>query len=179
MSGIGVGQAKKDLSDAIADHLMKTREDAMPASDEIADAIYELIDNPVVGHRFSISAVSELRGTCVGVAICGRPVSRRTEAGRVVEVTRLCTDGTKNACSFLYSAAARAAKSLGYAMIQTFILETETGISLKATGWEMGHTTKAETWNRPSRGGRREDQPNCRKVKWFKVLTPAQRDSKP
>lgn len=55
-------------------------------------------------------------------------------------------------------------------MIQTFILETETGVSLRAAGWQMGHTTKAEKWNRPSRGGRREDQPNCCKVVWFKHL---------
>jgi hypothetical protein len=123
---------------------------------------------PVVGHRFSLGC--EKDGQLLGVAICGRPVARRTPGDRVVEVTRLCTDGTKNACSFLYSAAARAAKALGYSMIQTFILETETGVSLRATGWEMGHTTKAEEWNRPSRGGRRTDQPNCRKVRWFKEL---------
>lgn len=123
---------------------------------------------PVVGHRFSLGC--EKDGQLLGVAICGRPVARRTRSDRVVEVTRLCTDGTKNACSFLYSAAARAAKALGYSMIQTFILETETGVSLRATGWEMGHTTKAEEWNRPSRGNRRTDQPNCRKVLWFKEL---------
>lgn len=122
---------------------------------------------PVVGHRFSLGAKSVGAGL-VGVAIVGRPVARRTDHRSVAEVTRLCTDGTKNACSFLYSAAARAAKALGYSMIQTFILETESGISLRATGWEMGHTTKAEKWNRPSRAGRREDQPNCRKVLWFK-----------
>ena len=42
----------------------------------------------------------------------------------VVEVTRLCTDGTKNACSFLYGAAARIAKEMGYKQIQTYILES-------------------------------------------------------
>lgn len=123
---------------------------------------------PVVGHRFSLGA--RQGDALVGVAIVGRPVARRTDRLTVVEVTRLCTDGTKNACSFLYSAAARAAKALGYGVIQTFILDTEPGTSLLATGWERGHTTKAEEWNRPSRSGRRVDQPNCRKVRWFKEL---------
>src|ERR1700744_4660255 len=124
---------------------------------------------PVVGHRFSLGA-QQHSGDLVGVAIVGRPVARRICQSTVVEVTRLCTDGPKNACSFLYGAAARAAKALGYAMIQTYILESEPGTSLLATGWERGHTTKAGEWNRPSRGGRRTDQPNCAKVRWFKDL---------
>jgi hypothetical protein len=61
---------------------------------------------PVVGHKFSIGAA--LGGKLVGVAIVGRPVSRHRDDGATLEVTRLCTDGTKNACSFLYGAAARA-----------------------------------------------------------------------
>jgi hypothetical protein len=125
---------------------------------------------PVVGHRYSIAAIQS-GDDPVGVCIVGRPVARNTDRFSVVEVTRLCTDGTKNACSFLYSAAARAAKALGYQTIQTFILDTEPGTSLIATGWERGHMTKAQEWNRPSRGGRRTDQPNCRKVRWFKRLT--------
>lgn len=62
---------------------------------------------PVVGHLFSLGAV--LDGKLVGVAIVGRPVARMRDDGLTAEVTRLCTDGTDNACSFLYGAAARAA----------------------------------------------------------------------
>ena len=47
-------------------------------------------------------------GHLAGVAIVGRPVSRYLDNGLTLEVNRLCTDGTKNACSFLYGAAARA-----------------------------------------------------------------------
>jgi len=65
---------------------------------------------PVVGHKFSLGAM--LGGELVGVVIVGRPVSRMRDDGRTLEVTRLCTDGTKNACSFLYGAAARAAFAL-------------------------------------------------------------------
>jgi len=88
---------------------------------------------PVVGHRFSLGAY--VADKLVGVCIVGRPVARMTCQHTVVEVTRLATDGTPNACSALYGAAARAARALGYVRIQTFILETEPGTSLKASGW--------------------------------------------
>ena len=66
----------------------------------------------VQGHKFSLAAYDGDR--LVGVCIVGRPVARMLDDGSRVEVTRLCTDGTKNACSFLYGAAARAAWALGY-----------------------------------------------------------------
>ena len=65
---------------------------------------------PVVGHKFSIGC--EADGRLAGVAIVGRPVSRYLDDGKTLEVNRLCTDGTKNACSFLYAAAARAARAI-------------------------------------------------------------------
>ncbi len=105
---------------------------------------------PVVGHRFSIGAV--LGGELVGVAIVGRPVARMRDDGLTVEITRLCTDGTKNACSFLYGACARAAFALGFKRIGTYILATEPGTSLTATGWRMIGETKGGSWSRPSRG---------------------------
>ena len=54
-----------------------------------------------------------------------------------LEVTRLCTDGTKNACSFLYGKAARAAFALGYRRIGTYTLPDEGGASLRAAGWKL------------------------------------------
>lgn len=87
----------------------------------------------VVGHRFSIGAM--VAEQLVGAAIVGRLVARMTEQYRVAEVTRLVTDGTKNACSLLYSAAARAAEAMGFDSIQTFILASEPGTSLLAAGW--------------------------------------------
>lgn len=121
---------------------------------------------PVVGHRFSIGI--EKDGEIVGAAIVGRPVAHMTDQYRVAEVTRLVTDGSRNACSTLYSAAARAAKAMGFDQIQTFILETEPGTSLKASGWEFDGWTDGGTWNRPSRNGRRDDQPLERKQRWVK-----------
>lgn len=123
---------------------------------------------PVVGHRFTIGA--EKDGKIVGAAVVGRPVARMTDQSRVAEVTRLVTDGTRNACSLLYSAAARAAEAMGYERIQTFILEDEPGTSLRAAGWTFDGMTEGGDWNRPSRGGRRVDQPMVRKQRWTRTF---------
>jgi hypothetical protein len=101
----------------------------------------------VQGHKFSIGAA--LGEAIVGVAIVGRPVSRHRDDGLTLEVTRLCTDGTKNACSFLYGAAARAAFALGYKRIGTYILASEKGSSLKAAGWRLiGETDGKPRWSK-------------------------------
>lgn len=105
---------------------------------------------PVVGHLFSIGAAEN--GTLVGVAIIGRPVSRMRDDGLTAEVTRLCTDGTKDACSFLYGASARAAFALGFKRIGTYILASEPGTSLTGAGWRLIGETKGGSWSRPSRG---------------------------
>lgn len=80
------------------------------------------------GHKFSIGAADN--GKLVGVCICGRPVSRRLDDGKTIEISRLCTDGTRNACSLLYGAACRAARGMGYEKAVTYILQSEPGTSL-------------------------------------------------
>lgn len=104
---------------------------------------------PPVGHKFSLAAM--LGDKLVGVAIVGRPVARRRDDGRTLEVTRLCTDGTKNACSFLYGACAKAAFALGYSRIGTYILKREPGTSLAAAGWKLIGETPGRSWSVPSR----------------------------
>ena len=106
----------------------------------------------------------------VGVAICCRPVARRLDDGTVVEVARLCTDGTYNACSLLYAACARVAKAMGYKKIITYILESEPGASLRASGWTLeDESCGGVSWNVPSRP--REDKaPLCKKQRWAKEL---------
>lgn len=89
---------------------------------------------PVAGHKFSIGLSDGEK--IVGVAIVGRPVSRHLDDGWTLEVNRLCTDGTRNACSMLYAAAWRAARSMGYKRLVTYILDTENGASLRAAGWK-------------------------------------------
>jgi len=93
----------------------------------------------------------EYHGELVGVAIVGRPVARHRDDGRTLEVTRLCTNGTKNACSKLYSAAWRAGREMGYERIGTYILSSESGISLRAAGWKELYKTQGGSWNRKKR----------------------------
>ena len=109
---------------------------------------------PPQGHKFSLGAVDG--GKLVGVVIVGRPVARRRDDGRTLEVTRLCTTGHKNACSFLYGAAARAAFALGYRRIGTYILKREPGTSLVAAGWKLIGETPGKSWSVPSR--KRDDK---------------------
>jgi len=102
-----------------------------------------------VGHKFSIGVVDN--DDLVGVVIVGRPVSRHRDDGQTLEVTRLCTVGSKNACSFLYGAAARAAFALGYKRIGTYTLKREPGTSLVAAGWTLLGETPGKSWSVPSR----------------------------
>lgn len=104
---------------------------------------------PVVGHLFSIGAADGDK--IVGVVIVGRPVARMRDDGETAEVTRLCTDGTRNACSFLYGASAKAAFALGYRRIGTYILASEPGTSLMGTGWKLIGERGGGSWSVPSR----------------------------
>ena len=52
-----------------------------------------------------------------------------------LKVNRLCTDGTRNACSMLYGACIRVAKAMGYKKVITYTLESENGASLKASNF--------------------------------------------
>ena len=108
-------------------------------------ALHHRHHNPTTGHRFSIGCIDE-HGVLHGCCIVGRPVARKLDYSDWLEVLRLCTDGTPNACSFLYSAAARAGKSLGYKKIQTYILESETGASVLASGWVFEQESKGGAW---------------------------------
>jgi hypothetical protein len=104
---------------------------------------------PVVGHKFSIAVSVEEK--VVGVIIVGRPVSRHLDNGWTLEVNRCCTDGTKNACSFLYSHSWKAAKALGYKRLITYTLPHEGGASLKASNWKLVGERGGGNWNTKSR----------------------------
>lgn len=118
---------------------------------------------PVVGHKFSLSANNGEK--IVGVVIVGRPVSRMRDDGVTLEVTRLCTDGARNACSFLYGAAARAAFALGYARIGTYTLPEEGGASLRGAGWKLIGERGGGSWSRTERP-RVDTHPTQGKLLW-------------
>jgi len=101
------------------------------------------------GWKFGLGAIAN--GKLVGVVMVGRPVSRMLDDGLTAEVIRLATDGTKNACSFLYARARQIAKLMGFERVITYILESEPGTSLRAAGWRFVRTAGGGSWSRPSR----------------------------
>ena len=122
--------------------------------------------HPVIGHRFSIGCVDD-SGMLHGVCIIGRPVARLAGKPRdVAEVTRLATDGTFNACSILYSAAARTCKAMGFQRIQTYTLPSEGGASLRASGWVEEGAAGGGQWKHTDGRPRRTDQPTDIKTRW-------------
>ena len=130
---------------------------------------------PTNGHKWSLACYDGDR--LCGVAIAGQPVARRLDDGMTIEVRRVCTDGTHNACSALYGACARVAKEMGYARILTYTLVTEPGTSLKASGWKDMGEAGGGSWSVPSRPrdltqtslfGEEQKYPTCKKRRWEK-----------
>ena len=118
---------------------------------------------PVVGAKFCLGV--EAPTGIVGVAIVGRPVARHLDDGWTLEVTRVATDGTRNAASALYGAARRATFALGYRTLVTYTLQTEPGTSLRAAGWRVVGEVTGRSWSRPSRP-RVDTHPLEPKLRW-------------
>lgn len=122
-------------------------------------------NKPVAGHKFSIGLDRD--GELVGVAILGRPVARRADNGRTMEILRVCVkDGIKNGSSMLYGRARRICQLMGYERVITYTLGTESGSSMRAVGAKEGGTVEAHEWSRPSR--KRASQPiyKQQKIRW-------------
>jgi hypothetical protein len=124
---------------------------------------YHRHHRPTLSHKFSLGAA--VADVIVGVAIIGRPVARRLDDGWTLEINRLATDGTPNACSFLYGASWRAVKALGYRRLVTFTLPQEGGTSLRAAGWRLVGSTPGRSWSVPSRP-RVDKHPLQEKWRW-------------
>ncbi len=119
-----------------------------------------------VGCKFSVGLYKE--DVLIGCAVCGRPVSRHLDDGLTCEINRLCTDGTRNACSMLYGACCRIAKEMGYELIITYILQSENGASLKASNFTCDGEAGGTHWT----GKRNKDQdiPHEMKTRWSRKL---------
>lgn len=132
---------------------------------------------PAIGHRFSIGAITK-DGRLVGAAIVGRPLAKTYDQNMVAEVTRLVTDGTPNACSFLYGRSARAAQAMGFTRIQTYTLDSEPGTSLRAAGWTCEGEAGGGCWRVDHRDGqiplfeRGAAYPTSTKLRWAKAINP-------
>src|SRR3990167_2659438 len=110
----------------------------------------------VVGHKFSLGVATQGADDAVeirGVSIVSRPVARRLDDGLTLEITRVATDGCKDACSALYGACRRASFALGYKRLVTYTLASESGVSLKAAGYRcIGEVRgRAGGWPRRAR----------------------------
>jgi hypothetical protein len=114
------------------------------------------------GARFALAAWDG--GQLVGVALVGNPIARLGMDGETAEVIRVATDGTPNACSFLYSRAKRAAQALGFRRVVTKTLPEESGASLRAVQAIDQGRTRAQQWDREAR--RRKAMPQTEKLRW-------------
>ncbi|MGE0133744.1 MAG: XF1762 family protein [Dehalococcoidia bacterium] len=132
---------------------------------------------PPRGCKFVAGVQSD--GQLVGVVVGSRPVARALDDGLTLEVTRTCTDGTRNANSKLYGAAARAAKALGYQRLITYTLVEESGASLRASGFTVdAELASRQSWNTPGAARIRVDRdlfgnerrPTGPKLRWVRAL---------
>jgi hypothetical protein len=121
--------------------------------------------NATIGCKFCISVVGE-DGQLHGVAVCGRPVARRLDDGETLEINRVCTDGTRNACSMLYGACCRIAKEMGYRKVVTYILASEDGASLKASNFTCEGEAGGTHWTGTRNRG--QDIPSEMKKRWVR-----------
>ena len=120
-----------------------------------------------IGCKFCISVVDD-NGQIHGVAVCGRPVSRFLDDGLTLEINRVCTDGTRNACSMLYGVSCRIAKEMGYHKVITYILASESGTSLKASNFVCEGEAGGIHWTGTRNKG--QDIPAEMKTRWVRIL---------
>ena len=118
----------------------------------------------VEGHKFSLGVATPDGAVC-GVAIVSRPVARHLDNGLTLEVTRVATDGTANACSSLYGACRRAVFALGYTKLVTYTLASESGVSLRASGYRNMGEAGGGSWSCQSRP-RVDKHPLQVKIRW-------------
>jgi hypothetical protein len=119
---------------------------------------------PTVSVVFALGAAQD--GKLVGVAIAGRPVSRRLDDARTLEVLRVATDGTANACSFLYDRCARIARLMGYERVITYTLASEAGTSLRAAGAKATGPLESHEWSNPARPRKSQSIYHEPKYRW-------------
>lgn len=120
-----------------------------------------------VGCKFCV-CVKDENDQIHGVAVCGRPVSRRLDDAYTLEVNRVCTDGYRNACSMLYGACIRIAKAMGYRKVITYTLKSEDGASLRASNFTCDGEAGGLRWTGDRNRG--QDIPAEMKTRWVKYL---------
>lgn len=128
------------------------------------------------GCKFALAAMDGEK--MVAVATAGRPVARKSDDGLTAEITRVCSDGTRNACSFIYGAMRRVLQAMGYQRILTFTLKSESGESLRGAGFEVTGETSGRSWSVPSRQRETKHELGT-KVRWESTINPTPAASAP
>ncbi len=135
--------------------------------------------SPLRVAKFSIGVA--LGDKLIGAAICMRPACRSLDDGRTLEVARVAvespidkTDPRRNACSFLYGACARIAREMGFHKIQSYLLNSEPGESVRGAGWVLekigcGGSKQGERKGRPN-GHTITPVTLMKKQRWGKIL---------
>jgi hypothetical protein len=125
---------------------------------------------PVRGYKFAIGAWLGAPFACgrlVGVAIIARTIAKGLHHPLRAEITRLATDGTWNACSFLYQRAKRIVQAMGYVSLKTYTRTDESGGSLRAIGACCEAELEARSWKKSSKKRKRIDQSEpARRLRW-------------
>ena len=91
-------------------------------------------------------------------------MSRYLDDGKTLEINRVCTDGTKNACSMLYGACVRIAKNMGYERVITYTLRSEDGASVKASNFICDGEAGGTHWT--GKRNRQQNIPHEMKNRW-------------
>jgi hypothetical protein len=132
--------------------------------------------------QVSFAVALERGGDVIAVATAGRPVARGLDDGFTLEVNRVCVVGEeRNANSALYGAIGRAAKALGYRRLVTYTLTSESGASLKASGFGEPIDIGSRSWqddNNPdlrprmdvTLWGERKNAAGVAKFRWERCL---------
>ncbi len=118
------------------------------------------------GCKFALGMFEEDK--LIGVAICGRPVSRHLDDGRTMEIYRVCTKGGPNICSALYSRCCQICKLYGNKKVITYILESENGASLKASNFVCEGKAGGTHWTGERNRG--QNIPNEMKLRYARNL---------
>lgn len=133
-------------------------------------------NSAVTGGKFAI-AVEDENGELIGVATCGRPVSRvlQEKEPYTLEISRVCSIGSENVCSMLYGRCVSIAKDLGYEKVITYTLHSESGASLRAAGFSVEETDAGRngwTGKRSQKNAENHEDdyrfPAGRKYRWMK-----------
>ncbi len=90
--------------------------------------------------------------------MAGRPVARHYDDGDTLELTRLCTDGTRNAASKLLGMFKRAGLGMGYGKLITYTRADKSGASLRAAGFKVIADRPVRSWAKSSAGRPRVDK---------------------